>query len=95
MTNLEMLKALEAAATPGPWTFHGWTGDVGAWAKNVELAVALRNAFPALLRELEAARKVIEAANALAHPDGIIRGPLTDGPELDALNAALNPIPKG
>lgn len=32
---------------------------------------------------------LFQACMALAHPDNVIRGPLTDGPELDLLNAAL------
>lgn len=29
---------------------------------------------------------LLDGLNALAHPDGVIRGPLVDGPELDDLN---------
>ena len=39
-----------------------------------------------LLRIVERLRGAI---NALTHPDGVIRGPLIDGPELDELNESL------
>lgn len=79
MTNLDTLKALEAAATPGPWTWDEERGRVvrveghdsvirpegnyvGGALSDINLVVALRNAFKALARELEAAREVVEWA---------------------------------
>lgn len=41
------------------------------------------------------AEKLLLAVKALRHPDGIIRGPLQDGPELDTLNQALQELGTG
>ena len=72
---LSTLRALEAAATPGPWITHkGYdyhiepnlhhdSEDVG-WVfgtPDLDLTIAARNALPALLRVAEAARALYEA----------------------------------
>ncbi len=54
--DLEKLRALEKAATPGPW----WSSDP-AWSLDEEadthLVCAMRNSMPELLDEVEALRE--------------------------------------
>ena len=49
----------------------------------------LHKALSLAISAIEENERLREALYALAHPDGIIRGPITDGPELDELNAIL------
>lgn len=73
IVNLDELKSLLASATPGPWRhkpfeFEGsgaieipevfWSYDLGE--NDASLIVALRNAAPALIAELEAAQETNE-----------------------------------
>lgn len=74
MTNIEKLRALEKKATPGPWDFHEHRckvrdanfqtvsdcyGDAERMVKNGIFIVALRNAAPALLDEIERLREEV------------------------------------
>ena len=69
--SIEELRALEKAATPGPWHLH--EGDLVDehhediyWAEDdapdLKVILAARNAFPDLLDLLEEAGKLIEAS---------------------------------
>lgn len=80
MIDLDELERLEKAATPGPWDIDEevWGPDrtrvveCKLWARedvaehNERVIVATRNALPALIAELRAARAVITAHDTLA-----------------------------
>jgi len=42
-----------------------------------------------LRTKVAAGERLAETVDTLAHPDGIVRGPIVEGPELDLLNKAL------
>jgi hypothetical protein len=85
MSQLDHLRQLLAAATPGPWEHwpgHGESPDVvksdtGMWAtigyapNTAALIAAAVNALPALLRVAEAASEVLKARLA---PGGLGEG---------------------
>jgi hypothetical protein len=55
---LENARALEAAATPGPWNVEV---DYGYQKKNAELISHMRNAYPLALDVIEAAKALYES----------------------------------
>lgn len=72
-----LVKTTSASSLRDPYAFIDW---------KTKIAEVL---CEELKSEREAVQGLIDALNALAHPDGIIRGPLKDGPEMDELNAAM------
>lgn len=59
MTELHELRALEAAATPAPWTASGvWNDEYSNTDADIEFIAALRNVAAELLDVVDAARNV-------------------------------------